>query len=104
MDTIFPTASINIFNVIANVGLILFMFMVGLEIDTKLMSKNVGSALIISVTAMATPFLLVGNLDLLMLITRVLLLLMQFIPIWSMIAYRLLLSFSLLVLLCLSLP
>jgi Kef-type K+ transport system membrane component KefB len=35
------------------------MFLVGLELDTKLMKKNVGTAIIISISAMATPFALV---------------------------------------------
>ena len=58
-EHLFPKSSLVVFSVFANIGLILFMFMVGLEIDTKLMRKNVGSALIISVSAMVTPFLLV---------------------------------------------
>lgn len=69
MDTLFPATSLATFNVVANFGknhetfnspgLILFMFLVGLEVDIKLMKKNVTNALIISLSAMATPFVLV---------------------------------------------
>jgi Kef-type K+ transport system membrane component KefB len=57
---IFPDSSMDTFNVIANVGLIVFMFMVGLGIDTNLMRRNASGALAISISAMITPFLLVS--------------------------------------------
>lgn len=55
---IFPTTSITIFNVIANVGLILFMFLVGLEVDPALMRRNLKGSAVISITAMVLPFVL----------------------------------------------
>jgi Kef-type K+ transport system membrane component KefB len=59
-DAIFPASSISTFNVIANIGLILYMFMVGLEIDMKLMKRNVKQAVTISISAMIAPFALVS--------------------------------------------
>lgn len=44
--------------VIANIGLILFMFLVGLEVDASLMKKNFKGSFLISTTAMAAPFCL----------------------------------------------
>ena len=61
MNTIFPNSSMNTFNVIANIGLILFMFMVGLELDLKFVKKQFGSAVVISISAMVLPFLMVCN-------------------------------------------
>jgi len=57
-DKIFPATSLPTFGVIANIGLILFMFMVGLELDVRIMKHNVIHALVISISAMVTPFLL----------------------------------------------
>jgi len=39
-NNIFPANSLDTFSVFANVGLILFMFIVGLELNIKLMKKN----------------------------------------------------------------
>ena len=44
--------------VIANVGLILFMFLVGLEVDPALMRRNIKGSAVISITAMVLPFVL----------------------------------------------
>ena len=49
------------FTVIANIGLILFMFIVGLEIDTDLITSNIGRSLVISISAMVAPFVLVKS-------------------------------------------
>jgi len=53
-----PTDALNIFSVIANLGLIIFMFMVGLEIDSRLLRRNVTGSLFISMCAMVCPFAL----------------------------------------------
>lgn len=55
---LFPASSIATFNVIAQVGLIIFLFIVGLELDVAVMKKNMGVAMFISLTAIVTPFLL----------------------------------------------
>jgi Kef-type K+ transport system membrane component KefB len=44
--------------VIANIGLILFMFLVGLEVDPALMRRNLRGSAVISITAMVVPFVL----------------------------------------------
>jgi len=58
LDTIFPTHSLPIFNVFANFGLIIFMFLVGLELDTGLLKKNLRKALVISIASIVVPFAL----------------------------------------------
>ncbi|KAG0202882.1 K(+)/H(+) antiporter [Mortierella sp. GBA30] len=55
-DTIFPTQSINFLNLVANLGLVLFLFLVGLELDPKLILKRAKHALGISVAGLAIPF------------------------------------------------
>eukprot|EP01111_Echinosteliopsis_oligospora_P016677 TRINITY_DN7013_c0_g1_i1.p1 TRINITY_DN7013_c0_g1~~TRINITY_DN7013_c0_g1_i1.p1 ORF type:complete len:753 (+),score=196.67 TRINITY_DN7013_c0_g1_i1:68-2260(+) len=63
-ETIFPTQSTHVFNsvntlnVFANVGLIAFMFLVGLELDAQLLRRNVKKSVIISISAMIGPFVL----------------------------------------------
>ena len=53
---IFPEASISYLNLVANVGLILFLFLVGLEVDVGVMRKNGRNSAIISLISMAIPF------------------------------------------------
>ncbi|WVQ93063.1 hypothetical protein IAU59_000127 [Kwoniella sp. CBS 9459] len=53
---IFPTASIGYLNLVANVGLILFLFLIGLEVDVGVMKKNRVGAFAISVAGMVLPF------------------------------------------------
>ncbi len=48
MKVIFPTSAVSVLNVIANVGLIAFMFIVGLELDPQLIKKNVRKSVIVS--------------------------------------------------------
>lgn len=57
-DTVFPDSSLEVFGVVANLGLILFMFIIGLEVDPGLLSANIRSSLIISFSAMLAPFFL----------------------------------------------
>lgn len=54
----FPPTSITTLNVLANVGLIIFMFLVGLELDPTLLRRNAKNSIFISVTAMIFPFCL----------------------------------------------
>lgn len=51
-----PYGPIDVVTVFANFGLILFMFIIGLELDTSIMKKNLKEGLIISISAMALPF------------------------------------------------
>lgn len=56
IDAIFPTASIPSLNVVANLGLILFLFLVGLETDLRFLMSNWRVALSVSAAGMALPF------------------------------------------------
>lgn len=57
-SNIFPSSSIITFSVFANFGLIIFMFIVGAELDLNLVTAQWKHALTISVSAMITPFAL----------------------------------------------
>lgn len=55
---IFPPASIPNLNLIANVGLVLFLFIVGLETDIPLMRRNWRAAASVGLVGLAVPFAL----------------------------------------------
>ncbi|CAG8015624.1 unnamed protein product [Penicillium salamii] len=55
-DAIFPTASIPSLNVVANLGLVLFLFLVGLETDLRFLISNWRVALSVSTAGMILPF------------------------------------------------
>ena len=55
-DAIFPTASMPTLSMAANVGLILFLFLVGLEVDLRLLVSNWRIALSVGAAGMAIPF------------------------------------------------
>ena len=55
-DAIFPTASMPTLSTAANIGLILFLFLVGLEVDLRLMLVNWRIALSVGAAGMALPF------------------------------------------------
>ncbi|CAI7651069.1 unnamed protein product [Penicillium glandicola] len=55
-DAIFPTASIPSLNVVANLGLVLFLFLVGLETDLRFLVSNWRVALSVSAAGMILPF------------------------------------------------
>ncbi len=55
-DAIFPESSLETFGAVAELGLIFFMFIIGLEIDLTLLRNNFKSALLISATGVITPF------------------------------------------------
>ncbi|TVY87632.1 K(+)/H(+) antiporter [Lachnellula willkommii] len=55
-DAIFPTASIPVLNNVANLGLILFLFIIGLEVDTRVFLNNWKIALSVAGAGMALPF------------------------------------------------
>jgi len=55
---LFPVDSLNSLNAISQLGLILFMFLVGLELDVTSIRKNGGKALLISHTSIIFPFFL----------------------------------------------
>jgi Kef-type K+ transport system membrane component KefB len=57
-STLFPVASLPNLQFISQIGLILFMFMVGMELDLKVVRKSAGDAFIISQVSIIVPFAL----------------------------------------------
>jgi Kef-type K+ transport system membrane component KefB len=55
-DFIFPKTSLENLHLISQVGLILFMFIIGMELDLKTLKKNIGNAVIISHASIIIPF------------------------------------------------
>ncbi|KAF9021212.1 K(+)/H(+) antiporter, partial [Haplosporangium bisporale] len=55
-NLIFPTESIPFLTLVANLGLVLFLFLVGLELDPKLIMKRAKHALGISIAGLVIPF------------------------------------------------
>ena len=57
-SALFPETSLPVLKALSQLGLVLFMFLVGLELDPKLLSGRKYSAVVISHTSIAVPFLL----------------------------------------------
>ncbi|KIH91234.1 Sodium/hydrogen exchanger family protein [Sporothrix brasiliensis 5110] len=55
-SNIFPTISMPVLNNVANLGLILFLFLTGLEVDVRLFKRNWRVAVSVSIASMALPF------------------------------------------------
>ena len=55
---IVPAQSLGPLNALSQIGLLLFMFLVGLELDTQLLSKRVHVAVLISHASIIAPFVL----------------------------------------------
>lgn len=55
-NAIFPVASMPTLTTAANIGLILFLFLVGLEVDLRLLVSNWKIALSVGAAGMALPF------------------------------------------------
>lgn len=55
-NAIFPTESMPNFNLVANLGLVLFLFLVGLEVDLRFLVSNWQIALSVGAAGMALPF------------------------------------------------
>lgn len=60
MDNIFPSSSMTIFSIFANIGLVLFMFMVGLEVDVKLMTRNLVRTFSVSASGQILSWIMVN--------------------------------------------
>jgi Kef-type K+ transport system membrane component KefB len=54
-ETIFPEESMPLLTLTANIGLILFLFLVGLEIDTRLLKRNAKASLTVSIAGLIIP-------------------------------------------------
>ena len=55
-NAIFPLASMPALTLAANLGLVLFLFLVGLEVDLRFLSSNWRIALSVGAAGMALPF------------------------------------------------
>ena len=55
-NTIFPSAAMPNLSLVANLGLILFLFLVGLEVDLRFLVSNWRVALSVSALGMLLPF------------------------------------------------
>jgi len=55
-ETIFPADSMPSFSLVANLGLVLFLFLVGLEVDLRYLASNWRIAASVGFAGMALPF------------------------------------------------
>ena len=55
-STIFPPAAMPNLTLVANIGLVFFLFLVGLEVDLRIMLRNARIALTVSIAGMILPF------------------------------------------------
>ena len=58
MGTLFPASSLPVLKLVSQVGLILFMFLIGLELDPRVLRGQGRASVIISYTSLLVPFLL----------------------------------------------
>jgi len=56
--TLFPPASLGFINALSQVGLLVFMFLIGLELDLKTIRERGRAAIVISHASIVAPFLL----------------------------------------------
>ena len=61
---LFPAAAIPFLNVLSQIGLIFFMFLIGLELDPKYLRGNLNTAVVTSGVSILVPFSLAGVLSL----------------------------------------
>ncbi len=57
---LFPPATIPFLNVLSQIGLIFFMFLIGLELDPKYLKGNLRTAIVTSGVSIIVPFILAG--------------------------------------------
>jgi Kef-type K+ transport system membrane component KefB len=61
---LFPASAIPFLNVLSQIGLIFFMFLIGLELDPKYLRGNLNTAVVTSGVSILVPFTLAGILSL----------------------------------------
>ena len=54
-NTVFPSASLPLLNLTATIGLVLFLFLVALELDVKIIKRNAKASLVISAAGLVLP-------------------------------------------------
>lgn len=57
-NTLFPESSFNNLKILSNIGLILFMFVVGMELDLKVLRTKMHEAVVISHASIIFPFVM----------------------------------------------
>jgi Kef-type K+ transport system membrane component KefB len=55
-NAIFPASSMPLLSLVANLGLVIFLFLVGLEVDMRLLFVNWKIAASVSAAGMVLPF------------------------------------------------
>lgn len=55
-ETLFPADSITGLNLVANLGIVLFMFFLGMEVDISFVKKNAKAAVSIGLATLSVPF------------------------------------------------
>ena len=58
---LFPKSSLGLLQIFAQIGLVLFMFLVGLELDMNMVRKHGRASLLISIAGIAVPFTIGGG-------------------------------------------
>lgn len=58
MEALFPSSSMPVLKMLSQLGLVLFMFLIGLEFDPKLLKGRTHSSIVISHSSIALPFAL----------------------------------------------
>ena len=56
LSTVFPKASLGYIGLVANIGLTLYLFIVGMELDPELIYKNAKRAGAVAIMGMIVPF------------------------------------------------
>src|SRR5262245_53316431 len=56
--SLFPTASLGVLNALSQVGMVLYMFLIGMELDHEALAAGRGTAVLTSHASIAVPFAL----------------------------------------------